>query len=551
MIQAVSNTVNAAQTGTELDSCGLKINQLEEDVTQLEGIISTYQTEFEATKNEQQLQIMQIKQDLLVIEDDLQKRDPNKEKQNLWNMLQSITDQTAYVQQAIDSANTRQDLDDCSLQINQLFLSVSELKAQIESIIEPYAVLSDNNSKLTFYYDNNLVNRGGILRENITDVQQITTVAFDESFANYYPESTQSWFYGYTSLSSFEHMEFLKTDSVVDMHNMFAECSSLTSLDISQFNTAKVADMSQMFWYCSELTMIVVGHKWTTAIVKDGQNMFMGCTKLVGGEGTAYNENDSGLAYAHIDKGEANPGYLSDVNAVPELSWNEKTLVGKETITIVSTVLSDYDAKTVTLNMDDILALFPEGTTIDDLKFVALDKDNNPTDSYSTDTTGFWMDMESHPASWSQFNNTAQGYYCDYTPDGTLTIGHIPNQFRLEEVVTTTGSLFLVYGNYKYELVMNYSVDGTGQQYFDGQELAFGINGLQWNYKIISASERTCQIGSGTYIWTAIPNSTQGDIEIPSVINGFKVIAIGNYAFYQMDIVTVTNPSVVGLRVHW
>jgi hypothetical protein len=39
--------------------------------------------------------------------------------------------------------------------------------------------------------------------------------------------------------------------------------------------------------------------------------MFNGCTKLVGGMGTAYDANHVDAAYAHIDGGPSNPGYFS------------------------------------------------------------------------------------------------------------------------------------------------------------------------------------------------------------------------------------------------
>ena len=38
------------------------------------------------------------------------------------------------------------------------------------------------------------------------------------------------------------------------MSYMFYECSSLTSLNLSNFNTNNVNNMSCMFWYCSSLT---------------------------------------------------------------------------------------------------------------------------------------------------------------------------------------------------------------------------------------------------------------------------------------------------------
>ena len=43
------------------------------------------------------------------------------------------------------------------------------------------------------------------------------------------------------------------TANVTTMSNMFADCTNLTSLDISGFNTANVTDMSYMFSYCRNL----------------------------------------------------------------------------------------------------------------------------------------------------------------------------------------------------------------------------------------------------------------------------------------------------------
>ena len=40
--------------------------------------------------------------------------------------------------------------------------------------------------------------------------------------------------------------------------------------------------------------------------------MFYGCTRLVGEKGTFYDENHVDAAYAHIDGGLANPGYLTE-----------------------------------------------------------------------------------------------------------------------------------------------------------------------------------------------------------------------------------------------
>ncbi len=39
-------------------------------------------------------------------------------------------------------------------------------------------------------------------------------------------------------------------------------------------------------------------------------SMFEGCTSLVGGAGTTYDEENVGYEYAHIDGGVSNPGYF-------------------------------------------------------------------------------------------------------------------------------------------------------------------------------------------------------------------------------------------------
>ena len=41
---------------------------------------------------------------------------------------------------------------------------------------------------------------------------------------------------------------------------MFANCTSLKSLDLSNFNTAKVTDMQRLFRYCTSLVGLNIGN---------------------------------------------------------------------------------------------------------------------------------------------------------------------------------------------------------------------------------------------------------------------------------------------------
>jgi surface protein len=93
------------------------------------------------------------------------------------------------------------------------------------------------------------------------------------------------------------------------MLGMFVYCVSLTELDLSGFDTSRVTDMTSMFNFCSELTTIYVGDGWTTDKVTSTDSMFYDCEKLVGGNGTTYNEDYTDKTYARVDK-EGEPGYF-------------------------------------------------------------------------------------------------------------------------------------------------------------------------------------------------------------------------------------------------
>ena len=207
-----------------------------------------------------------------------------------------------------------------------------------------YAV-DEGDGKATFYYDTEASSKGdkakpvnyqvnytvdgGITCHNFTEVE------FHPSFANYKPKILS--FYGCTNLKQIKGIEYLNTEEMTDMSDMFWGCSSLTSLDLSKFNTEKVTNMSNMFYNCRSLISldlssfntenvtnmsemfynnrslktISVSNLWDTSNVSSGSNMFASCYNLKGGAGTVYDSNNTGLSYAHVDGGPSNPGYLT------------------------------------------------------------------------------------------------------------------------------------------------------------------------------------------------------------------------------------------------
>ncbi|MBP1539806.1 MAG: BspA family leucine-rich repeat surface protein, partial [Prevotella sp.] len=275
--------------------------------------------------------------------------------------------------------------------------------AQTMKAQQAYAVYTDNNTTLTFYYDTQRSSRTGTTYDLNVGINppkwtqdgtnaKVTRVVFDSSFKNARPGSTCDWFSNMSNLTSIIGMkEYLNTSETIWLSHMFAGCKSLTSIDLSQFNTskakymvsmfsncsaitsldlshfdtsnalnmfgmlanckaltnvdvsnfdtsnvtdmemmfggsynltslnlcsfntAKVTNMKHMFYNCQGLTTIYVGNAWTTAAVTSSEEMFLLCRELVGGSGTTYTTSHVDKAYAHIDGGTANPGYLTDV----------------------------------------------------------------------------------------------------------------------------------------------------------------------------------------------------------------------------------------------
>ena len=69
------------------------------------------------------------------------------------------------------------------------------------------------------------------------------------------------------------------TSNITNMYEMFRNCSSLTSLNVSNFNTEKVTNMGWMFSNCSSLTSLDLSN-FNTQNVANMTSMFTDCSSL-------------------------------------------------------------------------------------------------------------------------------------------------------------------------------------------------------------------------------------------------------------------------------
>ena len=159
-------------------------------------------------------------------------------------------------------------------------------------------------------------------------------------------------FAGCEKLASLDLSNF-DISQVSSITNMFDSCKALTTLDLSSFDTSAVTSAASLFNDCSNLATIIVTDKFdlSGATVYDG--IFTGCTNLVGGKSTPWDEsNPTDRTYAKIDGGTSDPGYFTQVYAK----------VGKTTCLSVTETTNAIDAAT-----GDVTVTLYKGVTATEL----------------------------------------------------------------------------------------------------------------------------------------------------------------------------------------
>ena len=127
-------------------------------------------------------------------------------------------------------------------------------------------------------------------------------------------------FFNCANLSSLDLSNF-NTAIVSDMSLMFGSCSTLSSLDLSNFYTKEVRDMSYMFSRCSALTTIYASDKFVTSKVQSDRSMFSDCKNL---KGTILNYKDSKIDHTYANCG--TNGYFTPVFEYAEFDKGTGTL---------------------------------------------------------------------------------------------------------------------------------------------------------------------------------------------------------------------------------
>ena len=174
---------------------------------------------------------------------------------------------------------------------------------------------------------------------------KIKTVVFDASFANARPTSCYCWFSGCNNLTEIKGIEYLNTENVTNMQEMFNACSKLTSLNLSNFNTAEVTNMSYMFKSCKALTSLDLTN-FNTEKVMDMQGMFWECSDLTSLNLTSLNtENVTDMTGMFKDCTDLTSLDLSNFNTAKVTKMNQMFF---QCYALTSLDLSNFNTAKVT-----------------------------------------------------------------------------------------------------------------------------------------------------------------------------------------------------------
>lgn len=175
----------------------------------------------------------------------------------------------------------------CALSLLLMLMLLQSVMAQTQTR-EMYARLDRETQTLTLYYGSNYKESdygislllGRPLWQTTVERKKIKTVVFDESFKDARPKNCGGWFESFEALTTIEHLDYLNTSEVDDMHLMFSNCTSLETLDLSSFNTEKVTNMATMFEKSKNLRSIKLPKGFIGSSVIRLNAMFRGCESL-------------------------------------------------------------------------------------------------------------------------------------------------------------------------------------------------------------------------------------------------------------------------------
>ena len=171
---------------------------------------------------------------------------------------------------------------------NEVYYSYITLKSNKTGNIK---LFSDNAQPWPDELWINYINQTGFKNEYyLNDINDIIKLIWHKK-----PTSINSLFKDCSNITEIDLSNF-DTSEIIFMADLFNGCTSLQKINLSNLNTSKVKIMSSMFSGCSSLTYLDLSY-FNTILVENIKNMFYNCTNL------------SSLIFPYLDMKQVNNNY--------------------------------------------------------------------------------------------------------------------------------------------------------------------------------------------------------------------------------------------------
>ena len=133
-----------------------------------------------------------------------------------------------------------------------------QYKSNITKIVFQNQIQEMDNAAYT--YDISSRNDNSIIANLVANSDDTSTyTAYIQSNGNVLANEDSSYlFYGFKNLATLEGVEYFDTANVTDMKSMFQNCSSLTSIDLSNFVTPNLTNMHLCFMDVHQLRLLIL-----------------------------------------------------------------------------------------------------------------------------------------------------------------------------------------------------------------------------------------------------------------------------------------------------
>ena len=224
----------------------------------------------------------------ITFENDLSNLPSNCTSENLcWDVSYSSTQNKKVYGYLVDSVLTVSETDSSTSTTTEktLYNLYIVSDAPIFAPTDCLKIFSDFSNLKTINFNNNfntskVTNMSGMF-SGCSSLTSLDLSSFNTSNVKYFGyggRSDNGMFANCLSLTLLDLSSF-NTSQVTDMNSMFNGCSSLINLNLSSFNTSKVTNMWYMFQRCSSLTRLDLS-SFNTSNVTNMSDMFYWCSSL-------------------------------------------------------------------------------------------------------------------------------------------------------------------------------------------------------------------------------------------------------------------------------